>query len=71
MTTKFTIHDTIRSVKLKMARQWLRGVGKDAEFQENTAGWYITLDGSLSLYIGEEEPKLRAGDRVKVTVEKV
>ena len=35
-------------------------------------GWFVRLEGSYeSLFLGMEEPELKAGDRIKVTLEKV
>lgn len=41
----------------------------NAELQVESAGWYVHL-GTLSIYVGEEEPGFKKGQRVKLTLEK-
>ena len=46
--------------------------GEQSKTHTENRGWFILLDGSSeSLGIGSTEPKLRSGDKVKVTIEKV
>lgn len=67
---RYVMHDVIVKVEQKISKKWLRGVGKDAEYADKTEGWYATFKSCpASMYLGVEEPSLRAGDRVKITLE--
>jgi hypothetical protein len=69
---KYVMNDIIASVEEKCAKQWMRGVGKDAEFADKTEGWYATFKSCpASIYLGTEKPVLSAGDRVRITLERV
>jgi hypothetical protein len=62
------------SVEQKVAKKWIGGIGKDAKFAENTDGWYAVFKSCpASIYLGTKEPgpALRAGDRVRITLERV
>jgi hypothetical protein len=62
---------TIRAVEHRLARQWKRGLGKDAEFSENSEGWYAMLNEFPgSVFLGDEDVDWRAGDRLRITVER-
>jgi hypothetical protein len=72
MSTKFVMLDTVKLVEEKIAKQWLRGVGPEAKFADNSEGWYATFSSCpASMYLGASKPGLRAGDRVRLTMEKV
>lgn len=48
------------------------GIGKDAEFVNQSLGWFVYLKGSHeALHLGPDKPTLAKGDKVKITVEKV
>lgn len=74
MSTKFVMLGTVHTVAEKIARQWVRGVGKDAEFVDKSDGWYATLDSwpaSVTIFLGATKPGLKSGDNVRLTLEKV
>jgi hypothetical protein len=63
--------DRIRKIENKITSQWLSGVGKDAKFAVNSIGWYAIFESCpASIYLGEEKPALKMGDKVRLTVEK-
>ena len=42
---------------------WRSSLGKDAQFDTVSDGWWITLEGSVSICIGNRKPEsLREGD---------
>ncbi len=69
---KYKMMDRVARVEQRFVRQWVRGVGKDAEFTDDGQGWWLKLETMpTSMYLGEEKPGLKEGDRVALTVEKV
>jgi hypothetical protein len=59
------------SVEEKFHKNYVRGVGKNAEFRDVGIGWFVRLSNSYeSLCVGEGEPDLSPGDIVLVTIEK-
>jgi hypothetical protein len=72
MKIRYIIKDQVRRIENKVASQWLSGIGKDAKFAANSCGWYAIFESCpASVYLGEEEPELKAGDKVRLIVEKV
>jgi len=72
MKVKFISHATVMQVEERVARRHVRGAGKDAVFQENSDGWYAKFaEWPASAYLGKEDPGLKVGDRIKITVEKI
>lgn len=70
--SKYAVTDVIKSVEHKFVKQWLRGTGNDAVFKEQSIGYYVVFTSCpASMYLGDSEPSLRAGDRVRLTIEKV
>ena len=63
---------TVRTVEERVAKRWLRGAGNAAEFAEDSQGWYATFaEWPGSAYLGNENPGLGVGDKIKITLEKV
>jgi hypothetical protein len=54
-----------------VVRSWMNHERKEVEYEYKDAGWFITLDRfNISLYVGETDPGIKAGDAVKITIEK-
>jgi hypothetical protein len=71
MTTKYVVHDAVREIEHKFVKRWVRGTGQDAEFTDDSIGYYVHFKSfPASLYLGEAMPVLRAGDQVKITLER-
>ncbi len=72
MSTKFVMVDRVKKIDHKVAKRWLRGTGKDAEFAEDSAGYWAAFESCpASIYLGSAAPGLKAGDAVRLTLEKV
>lgn len=72
MSTKFVMLDTVRKVEERIVQRWVSGTGKEAKFAQDSEGWYAVLGaGPGSIYLGTTEPGLKAGDRVRLTLERV
>lgn len=71
MKHRIVCHATVKSVENRIARQWVRGFGADAVFERKSEGWYVGIaNWPASIFFGREQPRLQAGDRVRITVEK-
>ena len=59
-----------RKKRIKRAH---RQSGSDTIITEDEdLGWAILLEGSWEwLFVGDEDPEFRAGDKVEVTIEKI
>lgn len=65
-------YGTVKAVEHRLAKRWVRGTGKDAEFAEDSVGWYLTFfESPVAAYAGMDEPKIRPGDRMKMSMEVV
>lgn len=51
-------------------RKYAGGVGPDAHFTTANAGWYLTIGGEITLYIGPDRPSFEVGDEIKLILEK-
>lgn len=71
-STKFVYIRTIKKIENRTAKRWLSGVGPDTKFAEDSVGWYaLFVEDPTALYLGMGEPGLAAGDRVRLTAEKI
>lgn len=71
-STRYTIPTRAVDVFEKTDRVYASGLGDKANFVEVSRGWFVLLEGSWeALYLGPEKPGLVAGDKVKITLEKV
>lgn len=69
---KYVMEDVVKEVKEKVARKWIRGSGNDAVFEDDSEGWYAVFRSCpASVHLGPELPDLKAGDRVRLTLEKM
>lgn len=47
-------------------------VTRQAMVIKEDRGWFVRFEGSQErMYFGEEEPTLKKGDKVKITIEKI
>lgn len=50
--------------------QWIKGIGNEAEFNEISLGWFVTLENSHeSIFIGWLKPQIRVGSIATITIE--
>ena len=63
---------TVSSVEERKKSVHVRGVGKDAKFQEVSEGWWVNFnDWKTAAHVGRDRPNIKAGDTVKMTMEVV
>lgn len=71
-TDRFRIYSRVAKIHELKSKRWIRGVGKLAEFCEDSMGWYLFLEGSWEgLHVGTERPNLQVGDKVMISIRKV
>lgn len=62
---------TVDSVEERYSRTYVRGLGKEAEFREDSLGWFVTFSQhQVSIRVGDNRPDLGPGDRVHLTLER-
>lgn len=62
---------TVSSVEERFSSSWVRGVGKEAEFRDDSLGWFVTfLQHQISIRVGDNRPDLGPGDHVRLTLER-
>lgn len=50
-------------IEEKTRAAWRSGLGKDAQFDNVSEGWWITLEGGASICVGQRKPEsIREGD---------
>lgn len=70
--TKFVYHRTLKAVEERFHKKHVTGAGKDAVMEDVSAGWYATfVEDPVAAYLGPMKPGLKAGDKVKLTLEKL
>jgi hypothetical protein len=46
-------------------------VNGEAELFVQSGGWWLTLCNLMSIHIGNDQPTLKVGDKVRITIEKI
>lgn len=60
---------TVTDVFERKEKRHIRGAGPEAVFSTHSAGWYIQLDGMISIYVGMERPTMQPGDKLLMRLE--
>lgn len=69
MIMRYVFNTTVASVTEEFKDVLRAGT---TEYDKVSLGWFVLLTGSWEkLYVGQEEPGLKRGDLIKVTIEKV
>lgn len=71
MKSSYVLHTLVKEVKEQKVQRHIEGMGKDAIFEDVSAGWYVVFDlqNPFALYLGETKPVMQRGDMVKLTIE--
>jgi hypothetical protein len=67
---RYVFVDRVQRVEEKRLTVGAKLVDGQAKLFTESAGWYVTF-GNLSFYVGQLEPAFKAGDKVRVTIEKL
>jgi hypothetical protein len=66
-----TFRATVIDVREKFHKNYVRGVGKEAEFVDVSLGWFLRLTSSFeSIFVGHEKPDIEPDDAVYVSIRK-
>lgn len=64
-----TFKAQITDVFERKLRKHMGGAGSDAVFSTYSDGWYIQLDGMISIYCGKERPKFTPGKSIRLSIQ--
>lgn len=62
---------TITDIFERKLRKHISGAGPEARFHTGSAGWYIQIDGMVSIYVGMEKPEFEKEQAVVLSIRKV
>lgn len=68
MTYRFPC--TITDVFERKEKRHLSGAGDATVFETVSAGWYLQLDGLISIYVGVAKPEVARGDKLIMKLER-
>ena len=61
---------TITDIFERKFHKHLSGAGPEARFHTGSAGWYIQIDGMVSIFVGAEKPEFEKDEAIVLTVRK-
>jgi hypothetical protein len=61
---------TVTDVFERHLKKHVSGAGPEAIFSSQSDGWYLQLDGMISIRIGSVKPPFVTGDRLTLTLAK-
>lgn len=62
----------VRSIIEHSKRVYIKGIGKEAEFEDESKGWFLHLEGSWeAIYVGVTRPDIEKGDTVLISISKL
>jgi hypothetical protein len=61
----------ITNIFERKIRKHLGGAGPEARFQTGSEGWYIQIDGMVSIYVGASRPEFEKDDKIIMSLRKV
>jgi hypothetical protein len=68
---RYRFFDTVLRVEERSRRLWVSGVLNEAKFEEQSTGWWVIFSGGRDAqFFGMQEPDLKAGDVVDITIMK-
>lgn len=64
-----TFPATITSIFERKLTKHLGGSGPEARFGTSSAGWYIQIDGAISIWVGDK-PEFSVDDEILISIRK-
>jgi hypothetical protein len=61
---------TITDIFERKIRKHLGGAGPEARFGTGSEGWYIQIDGMVSIYVGNTKPTFEIDEAIVLTIRK-
>lgn len=66
------IDTEVKRVWEQIDKVYVSGYGENVVFKNQSRGWFVAFMGSYeALYWGDEQPKLKVGDRVRIRFERI
>lgn len=62
---------TITDIFERKIKKHAGGSGADARFSTASEGWYIQIDGMVSIFVGSEPPEFEKNQAVVLSIRKV
>lgn len=62
---------TITDIFERKVRKHAGGAGPEARFSTASEGWYIQIDGMVSIYVGGDRPEFEVDQAVVLSIRKV
>lgn len=70
-TTAYKFSARIKRVEQRFEKRHISGVKEDAKFDDVSTGWWVVFEGwSTLMFFGLDEPELKAGDTMLMTITK-
>lgn len=68
---KYIAKSIVTDVYQKFSKTWVSGMGDSAVFAEQSKGWFLQLaDSNDVICMGDEQPQLKKGDKVRIIIER-
>jgi len=70
---KYVVNGTVSSIEERWTKRHIGGIGDKAVFIDVSTGWFVSLEEwkNSSIFLGGEKPDLSAGDKVRVSIERL
>lgn len=62
---------TITDIFERKVRKHISGAGQEARFNTGSEGWYIQIDGAVSIFVGNERPEFEKDQAAVLSIRKV
>jgi hypothetical protein len=62
---------TVTDIFERKLRKHQGGAGPDARFSSVSEGWYIQLDGMISIFCGTDKPEFEVDQKIVFSIRKV
>lgn len=64
----YRISAQVTNIFERKINKHVTGVGQNATFVTESAGWYIELDHAISVFVGHEPPEFQLNQSVSVVI---
>jgi len=61
---------TVTDVFERKFTKHLGGAGPEARFHTGSAGWYVQIDGMVSIFVGHDKPDFEIDEAIVMTLRK-
>lgn len=61
---------TVTDIFERKINKHVGGFGPDARFHSGSVGWYVQIDGMISIFVGAERPDFEIDQAIVMTLRK-